>query len=48
MNDNKKYIKLSQYAKDNSICYATALRYFHTNIIKGKQLPTGTILIEVE
>ena len=43
-----KYIKLSQYAKENSIHYKTALRYYHTGIIKGKQLPTGTILVEIE
>jgi len=42
----QKYIKLSEYAKNNGICYKTAYRYWQNNQINGKQLPTGTILIE--
>ncbi len=42
----QKYIKLSEYAKNNGICYKTAYRYWNDGIIKGKQTPTGTILIE--
>ena len=45
---SKKYIKLREYAKNNSICYLTALTYFHKGMIKGKQLETGTILIEAD
>lgn len=44
----KKYIKLSEYAKNNSICYKTAHRYWKNGFLMGKQLKTGTILIEVD
>lgn len=39
-------MKLSNYAKKVGITYKTALRHFHSGIIKGVQLPTGTILVE--
>ena len=41
-------VKLSKYAKLNGICYMTAYRYFHAGLLKGKQLSTGTILIEYD
>lgn len=41
-------MKLSEYAKKNSISYGTAYRHFKTGLVKGKQLPTGTIVIENE
>ena len=44
----KKFIKLSEYAKNNSICYKTAHRYWLSGKLKGKQLHTGTILIEID
>jgi len=40
-----KKIKLSQFAKDNSITYRTAYTWFHDGIIPGEKLPTGTILV---
>ncbi len=44
-----KYKKLSQYAKDNGICYHTAFNYFKKDLIKNvKQLETGTILVGYE
>lgn len=42
-----RYIKLSQYAKENSITYKTAHNHWKKGIIKGKQLDTGTVLVEV-
>ena len=42
----QKYIKLSTYAKNNCFTYKTAYSHWRDGIIKGKQLPTGTILIE--
>lgn len=41
-------IKLSEWAKNNGLSYRTAYRYFKSEIIKGEQLPSGTILIEEE
>lgn len=41
-------IKLSKYAKDNGISYLTAYRYFINGDLKGIQMPSGTILIDVE
>lgn len=38
-------MKLSQYAKQNSITYKTAFNHWKAGIIKGKQLPTGTIVV---
>jgi len=38
-------MKLSEYAKRNSITYRTAFRHWKKGILKGKQLPTGTIII---
>lgn len=39
-------IKLSKWAKNNGVSYRTAYQYFVDGIISGKQLSTGTILIE--
>lgn len=45
----KKYIKLSQYAKNKSIIYGTALKHWHKGKIKGYQDPdTLTIYVEDE
>lgn len=41
-------IKLSKYAKLNGISYMSAYRYFHSGLIKGVQLDTGTILIDLD
>lgn len=38
-------MKLSEYAKQQGISYATALRWFHSGAIKGYQAPSGTIII---
>lgn len=43
----QRYIKLSEYAKNNSITYKTAYNYWIKGLLEGKQLPTGTILIKV-
>lgn len=41
-----KYKKLSQYAKDNGLCYHTAFNHFQKGLIRNcKQLDTGTILV---
>jgi len=42
----QKYIKLSTYAKNNCILYRTAYTHWAQGLIQGKQLSTGTILIE--
>ena len=42
-----KYIKLSDYARENCITYRTAHVHWKSGLIKGKQLPTGTILVSV-
>ena len=40
-------MKLSEYAKKNSISYKTAWKMFSKGLIPyAKQLPTGTIVIE--
>lgn len=45
----KKYIKLSQYAKNKSIIYGTALKHWHKGKINGYQDPdTLTIYVEDE
>ena len=41
-------IKLSGFARQHNISYRTANRWFKAGLIKGKQMPTGTILIEEE
>ena len=43
-----KKIKLSTYAKNNNCSYVTAYTYYKNGVIKGEQLPTGTILIHDE
>ena len=42
------FMKLSEYAKMNNVCYRTAYRHWKAGIISGKQLPTGTIVISEE
>lgn len=39
-------MKLSEYAKINSITYKTAYDMFKSGKLQGRQLPTGTIVIE--
>jgi predicted site-specific integrase-resolvase len=41
-------MKLSDYAKAQGISYRTAWSWWKKGIIKGRQLPTGTILIETD
>ena len=41
----QKYIKLSTYAKKNCITYKTAYVHWQEGIVFGKQLSTGTILV---
>ena len=41
-------MKLSEYAKQNSITYVTAYRHWQRGYIKGKQLPSGTIVVSEE
>ena len=41
-------MKLSEYAKRNSITYRTAFTHWKKGYLKGKQLPSGTIVIENE
>jgi putative resolvase len=38
-------MKLSEWAKKNSVCYQTALNHWNRGLIKGKQLQTGTIVV---
>ncbi len=38
-------MKLSKYAKKNSISYLTAYRHWKQGLIKGKQLASGTIVV---
>lgn len=46
---NKKYIKLSQWAKDNGYSYHGAFRLHKKGLIPNtKVLPTGTILVQAE
>lgn len=41
-----KKMKLSEWAKKNSVCYKTAYRWFKKGLIFGaKQLPSGTIIV---
>jgi putative resolvase len=39
-------MKLSQYAKQNNITYKAAYEHWKKGLLKGKQLPTGTIVVE--
>lgn len=41
-------MKLSDYAKAQGVSYRTAWSWWKQGIIKGRQLPTGTILIETD
>lgn len=38
-------MKLSEWAKKNSVTYGTALNHWKKGLIKGKQLKTGTIVV---
>ena len=38
-------MKLSKWAKINSVTYATALNHWNQGLINGKQLATGTIVV---
>lgn len=38
-------MKLSEYARRNSLTYRTAFVHWQKGLLKGKQLPTGTIVI---
>jgi len=42
----QRYIKLSEYAKKNRLTYRGAYNHWQSGILKGKQLATGTILVE--
>lgn len=44
----QKYIKLSEYAKNNCITYRTAYRHWQEGKLKGKQTWSGSVLIEQE
>lgn len=39
-------MKLSEYAKKNSISYRTAFRHWKAGLIRGRQLETGTIVVD--
>jgi predicted site-specific integrase-resolvase len=41
-------MKLSEYAKQQGISYATALRWFHGGAVKGYQAPSGTIIVTID
>lgn len=40
-------MRLSDYAKQQGVHYRTALRWFHDGKLTGRQLDTGTILIDL-
>lgn len=40
-------MKLSDYAKQQGVHYRTALRWFHDGKLTGRQLDTGTILVDL-
>ena len=42
------FIKLSKWAKEQGVSYRTAWNYFKAGNLKGKQLETGTILVEID
>ena len=39
-------MKLSQFARREGVSYRTAWRWFKTGVIRGHQMPTGTIIVE--
>ncbi len=41
-------MKLSEWAKKKGVSYKTAWRWFRQGLIKGYQMPTGTIIVEDE
>lgn len=44
----KKYMKISKYAKLQGVGYRTIWNHYHKGLLSGKQLETGTILIEID
>lgn len=40
-----KKIKISEYAKENSVTYRTVWNWVKKGLVKYEQLPSGTILI---
>lgn len=41
-------MKLSTFAKEKGISYKTAWRWWKAGVIKGKQMPSGTIILDKE
>ena len=41
-------MKLSEYAKKNGVTYRTAHNHWKKGLLKGHQLPTGTIIIAID
>ncbi|MGK7873122.1 MAG: IS607 family transposase [Xenococcaceae cyanobacterium] len=41
-------MKLSDYAKNQGVTYRTAWNWWKKGLLKGRQLPTGTIIVDVE
>ncbi len=41
-------MKLSDYAKTQGITYRTAWNWWKKGLLKGRQLPTGTIIVDLE
>lgn len=41
-------MKLVDYAKQKGVTYRTAWNWWKKGILKGQQLPTGTIIVDVE
>lgn len=39
-------MKLSEYARRNNLTYTSAFNHWKRGLLKGKQLPTGTIVLE--
>jgi len=39
-------MKLSEYARKNSITYRAAFNHWKNGLLRGRQLPTGTIVID--
>lgn len=39
-------MKLGEYAKQQGVHYRTAYRWFHAGRLKGRQMETGTILVD--
>jgi putative resolvase len=41
-------MKLSTFAKDKGVSYKTVWRWWKAGIIKGKQMPSGTVILDKE